>query len=134
MNTWDTLREGLQYGGKTGQWSWIAHRATGLATVAFIATHILDSTLLTFFPKLYQKTINLFKLPLAGLIEIGLIGAVLYHGVNGLRVAVMDFFPDLWRYHKKSNEIAQFVFAALFIPMALKMFISVLRHLGGEER
>jgi len=62
----DTLREGLQYRGESGQWPWIFHRVSGLLTVAFIVTHVLDSTLITFFPKLYQKTIKLFKNPLSG--------------------------------------------------------------------
>jgi succinate dehydrogenase / fumarate reductase cytochrome b subunit len=129
----DTLREGLEYRGKSGQWAWIFHRASGLLTVAFIIIHVLDSTLITFFPKLYQKTIKLFKLPLAGLGEIVVIGAVLYHGVNGLRVAVMDFRPEWWRYQKKANQIVQIVFAALFIPTAIKMLASILDHMGGSE-
>ena len=129
----DTLREGLQYRGESGQWPWIFHRVSGLLTVGFIVTHVLDSTLITFFPKLYQKTIKLFKNPLAGLGEIALIGAVLYHGVNGLRVAIMDMRPDLWRHQKKANEMVQVVFAILYIPIALKMLVSILRHLGRSE-
>ncbi len=129
----ETLREGLQYRGESGQWPWIFHRISGLLTVGFIVTHVLDSTFITFFPKLYQKTIKLFKNPLAGLGEIAVIGAVLYHGVNGLRVAIMDMRPDLWRHQKKANEIVQIVFAALYIPIALKMLASILSHLGRSE-
>lgn len=129
----DTLREGLQYRGRSGQWAWIFHRTSGLLTVVFIVTHVLDSTLITFFPKLYEKTIRLFKHPLAALGEIVLIGAVLYHAVNGLRVAVMDLKPEWWRHQEKANQIVQVAFAALFIPMALRMLSSILDHLGGSE-
>ena len=129
----DTLREGLQYRGKSGQWSWVFHRISGLLTVGFIVTHVLDSTLITFFPKLYQKTINLFKLPLAALGEIAVIGAVLYHGVNGLRIAILDFKPEWWQYQKKANQIVQIVFAVLFIPTALKMLLNILDHMGRSE-
>lgn len=129
----DTLREGLQYRGKSGQWAWIFHRLSGLLTVGFVVTHVLDSTLITFFPKLYQKTIKLFKLPLAGLGEIVVIGAVLYHSVNGLRVAIMDLKPEWWRYQKKANQLVQAIFAALYIPFALKMLIDIFDHLGRSE-
>ena len=129
----DTLREGLQYRGESGQWPWIFHRVSGLLTVAFIVTHVLDSTFITFFPRLYQKTVKLFKHPLAGLGEIAVIGAVIYHGVNGLRVAIMDMRPELWRHQEKANETVQIVFAALYIPIALKMLGSILDHLGRSE-
>lgn len=129
----ERLIEGVQYRGEGGQWAWVFHRLGGLLTVVFIITHVLDSTLITFFPRLYQKTIKLFKLPLAGLGEIFLIGAVLYHAVNGLRVAVMDFRPELWRYQKKANQIVQVVFAMLFFPLALKMLAGILKHAGGER-
>jgi succinate dehydrogenase / fumarate reductase cytochrome b subunit len=129
----DTLRDGLEYQGKSGQWSWIFHRVSGLLTVAFVVTHVLDSTLVTFFPRLYKKTVKLFQHPLAGIGEIGLIGAVLYHAVNGLKVAVLDMKPEWWRQQKKANQIVQLVFGLLFIPMAVKMLVSVLAHLGEDE-
>ena len=110
------------------------HRVSGVLTVAFIITHVVDSTLVTFFPRLYQKTIRLFKHPLAGLGEIGLIGAVLYHGVNGLRIVVLDSRPEWWRHQKKANQIVGLVFAALFVPLASRMMISILRHAGKDER
>ncbi|MBN1318487.1 MAG: succinate dehydrogenase, cytochrome b556 subunit [Anaerolineales bacterium] len=128
----DTLVEVLQYKGKSGQWAWIFHRFSGLLTVVFVVTHVLDSTLITFFPKLYKKTIELFKHPLAGLGEIVLIGAVLYHAVNGLKVAVLDFRPQLWRRQKEANQIVQVVFALLFIPIAVRMLAGTLKHLGGD--
>ncbi len=129
----DTLREGLQYRGKGGQWAWIFHRLSGLLTVGFVVTHVLDSTLITFFPKLYQKTIKLFKHPLAGLGEIVVIGAVLYHSVNGLRVAIMDLKPEWWRHQKQANQLVQVVFVALYIPFALKILFSIFDHLGRSE-
>jgi succinate dehydrogenase / fumarate reductase cytochrome b subunit len=125
--------EGLRYAGKQGQWSWVAHRVSGLLTVAFVTTHVLDSTLITFFPKLYKKTIQLFKHPLAAVIEIPLVGAVLYHAVNGLRIAVMDFRPAWWRHQRRSSQVVQVVFALLYVPMALKMGSGVLAGLRGKR-
>lgn len=129
----DTLREGVQYQGREGQWIWVLHRLSGMATVGFIITHVLDSTLITFFPRLYQKTIGLFKMPLAALGELVVVGGVLFHGVNGLRVAIMDMRPDLWKYQRQANQLVRGVFAALYLPLAFKMLSSTLRHLTGGE-
>jgi succinate dehydrogenase / fumarate reductase cytochrome b subunit len=129
----DTLRQGLVYDGRSGQWAWLLHRVSGILTVGFIVTHVLDSTLVTFFPRLYQKTIRLFKHPLAGLGEIGLIGAVLYHGINGLRIVVLDSRPEWWRHQRKANQIVGILFAALFVPLASKMLISIVRHTERGE-
>ena len=129
----DTFREGAQYKGREGQWTWVLHRLSGMATVGFIITHVLDSTLITFFPRLYQKTIKLFKMPLAALGEIVVVGGVLFHGVNGLRVAIMDMCPDLWKHQRKANQLVRGVFTALYLPLAFKMLSSTLHHLTRGE-
>lgn len=128
----DTLREGLRYDGRSGQWAWMLHRLSGLLTVGFISVHVLDSTLVTFFPKLYQKTIRLFKLPLAGLGEIGLIGAVLFHGVNGLRIVVLDGKPEWWRHQKRAIQLMTLLFGVLYLPLALRMLLGILKHTQEE--
>lgn len=134
MNSWtDTLTEGIKYRGRSGQWAWIFHRVSGLLTVLFIVAHVLDSTLITFFPKLYEKTVRIFKTPPAALGEIVVIGAVLYHAVNGLRVSVLDFRPDWWQHQKKSIQAVQVVFALLYAPVAVKMLISLLHNLGRKK-
>jgi succinate dehydrogenase / fumarate reductase, cytochrome b subunit len=134
MSSWtDTLREGLLYRGRSGQWAWVFHRVSGLLTVLFIITHVLDSTLITFFPKLYERTIKLFKAPLAALAEIVLIGAVLYHAVNGLRVTVMDYRPEWWQHQKRATQVVHGVFALLYGPIAARMLISLFRNLGRNE-
>jgi succinate dehydrogenase / fumarate reductase cytochrome b subunit len=134
MNSWtDTLREGIRYRGGSGQSAWLFHRVSGLLTVLFIVAHVVDSTLISFFPKLYEKTVRLFKTPPAALGEIIVIGAVLYHAVNGLRVTVLDYRPEWWRHQKKANQAVQAVFVILYAPVAVRMIISLLRSLGRKE-
>jgi succinate dehydrogenase / fumarate reductase cytochrome b subunit len=134
MNSWtDTLREGLQYRGRSGQWPWIFHRVSGLLTVAFIIAHVLDSTLITFFPRQYEKTVRLFKSPPAALGEIVVIGAVLYHAVNGLRVTVLDYKPEWWQHQNKATRVVQEVFVLLYVPIVVRMLIGLVRNLGRKE-
>lgn len=134
MSSWtDTLKEGLKYRGQSGQWAWIFHRVSGLLTVVFIVTHVLDSTLITFFPRLYDRTIRLFKSPPAALGEIIVIGAVLYHAVNGLRVTILDYKPEWWQHQKKATQAVRVAFALLYGPIAARMLIGLFQNLGRKD-
>jgi hypothetical protein len=45
---------GAAYKGGIGQWSWAAHRITGVGVVAFLFAHILDTFAVGFGPELYD--------------------------------------------------------------------------------
>ena len=85
-------RGGKLYRGDLGMWSWVAHRITGVLTFFFLFAHVLDTALVRVSPNAYDKVINLYKNPLVNLMELGLVGAVLYHALNGLRVMLVDFW------------------------------------------
>ena len=83
------------YRGGIGQWSWLFHRVTGVAVLLFLLVHILDTALILLGPDLYNWVIGIYRLPLFGLMEIGLFAAVLYHSLNGVRITLIDFWPVL---------------------------------------
>lgn len=123
-----TIRESLRYRGRTGHWSWIAHRISGLAILSFVVFHVWDTANVHFAPELYGYTIEVFKFPLFGLGEIGLMGAVLYHAFNGIRITVLDFKPEWWIYQRQSAIITWAVFLVLFVPIALFMANLIVVH------
>lgn len=84
-------------------------------------------------PAPVRKTIRLFKSPPAAVGEIGVIGAVLYHAVNGLRIALFDYRPEWWQHQKEAGQVVQAVFALLYIPIAVRMLASLLRDLGRNR-
>ena len=43
-------------------------------------------------PEAYDTVIATYKNPLVNLLEVGLVGAVLFHALNGLRVIAIDFW------------------------------------------
>ena len=43
-------------------------------------------------PESYDLVIDTYKNPFINLMEIGLVGAVLFHGLNGLRIMAVDFW------------------------------------------
>ena len=109
------------YRGGIGQWSWALHRITGVAVLLFLFTHILDTALIILGPDLYNRIIVLYRLPLFGVMEIGLFAAVLYHALNGLRVILFDFAPGTIRYHKQMFYVQMAIFVVIFLPVAAIM-------------
>lgn len=106
------------YRGGIGQWSWVAHRVTGVAVLLFLFTHILDTALIMLGPVWYNKIIVLYRLPIFGVMEIGLFSAVLYHALNGVRVILVDFWIPSVKYHRQMFLIQMVIFALIFLPVA----------------
>lgn len=98
-----TIEGSLRYRGKEGQLAYLGHRISGLGTLLFLSFHILDTSVVYFFPDLYQHAINLYRSSAVMLLEMLLVVAVIAHGVNGLRLALLDFYPNLWDGAQKKN-------------------------------
>jgi succinate dehydrogenase / fumarate reductase cytochrome b subunit len=88
------------YRGQSGQWSWLLHRVTGLAVLLFLLIHIVDITLIGFGPKVYNDSLQVFGNPVVRVISLALIGAVLYHAFNGIRIIVIDFWPGAYKFQR----------------------------------
>ena len=123
-----TLREIMRYRGKWGQWSWVAHRISGLAVLLFLIIHVWDTANATFWPEAYSYTVEVFKWFPFSVGEIALMAAVLYHAINGIRVTILDFKPAWWKYQEQSAIIAWILFAVAFLPIGIMMFSNTLGH------
>lgn len=116
--------KGPVYRGGIGQWSWAAHRITGVGVVAFLFGHIVDTFAVGFGPELYNETISLYQQWWFKPFEVLLIGATLFHALNGLRIIMFDFWPGL-ALRQKSFALAELVlFMAGFAPAAFFMLRS----------
>ncbi|MEM5774579.1 MAG: hypothetical protein AAGU05_06215 [Anaerolineaceae bacterium] len=132
------LRGYVAYRGREGQLGFLLHRITGLGTLLFLSIHILDTALVYFAPHLYDEVMGFYRTALFGFGEIFLVFAVIYHGVNGLRLAVFDLLaPRLWNIPFQRNSVRFTLTLALiiWIPAMLIMLRSIFIHnfglLGG---
>ena len=114
---------GTLYRGREGMWSWVAHRITGVLIFFFLLVHVLDTALVRVSPEAYNAVIETYKNPVVGLGELGLVGAILFHAFNGLRVMLVDFWARGTRYHRQMLWGVGVIWVALFVPFAI-------RHLG----
>lgn len=123
-----------RYAGREGQLSFILHRLTGLGTLLFLTIHILDTSTVYFFPSLYDHAIAIYRSTPFMIGEIALVFSVIYHGVNGIRIAIFDlFFPGQWTQSiQKPAAIWTLVVAIiLWLPAAFIMGRSLLVHNFG---
>ena len=110
-----------RYKGGGGMWSWILHRGTGLMVLGFLFLHILDTSLIGFGKHHYDTFVNIYKTAWFRPLEVLLIGAVIYHSMNGLRVILIDFWDRGVRYERQLSTAVNVVSLVMFIPSAFVM-------------
>jgi succinate dehydrogenase / fumarate reductase, cytochrome b subunit len=116
--------KGTLYRGREGMWSWVAHRVTGVLIFFFLFAHVLDTALVRVSPETYNEVIETYKNPIVALLEVGLVGAVLFHAFNGIRVMLVDFWSKGVRYQKQMMYVVLALFVILMAPASFFM----LRH------
>ena len=119
---------GRLYRGREGQWSWIAHRVTGVAIILFLFAHIVDTALVGWGPNAYNRVINVYKNPIVGLLELGLVAAVIYHALNGLRIMAIDFWPKLVDRNRQLIYATMTIYLAGMAPIAVIMIRHILKE------
>ena len=87
------------YRGDPGMWSWVRTGSPG-ATFFFLFAHVLDTALVRVTPEAYNEVIETYKNPLVDLMEVGLVAAVLYHALNGIRIMLVDFWAKGPQYQR----------------------------------
>lgn len=118
----------MRYRGAVGQWSWVLHRITGLGVLFFLILHVIDTSWAVFYPELYEKALSAYQSPLFTLGEFGLVACVVYHAYNGLRIAILDYRPELWKYQQRAMVIVLGLTVITLVPTFLLMFGHVLKH------
>jgi len=89
-----------RYKGKSGQWAFLGHRITGFLVFLFLLLHIVDVSLLR-WPETYNQIHRLYGNVMLRLFEVGLLFALVFHSLNGLRIVAVDFFPDAVRNQRR---------------------------------
>jgi succinate dehydrogenase cytochrome b556 subunit len=117
-----TVQGALRYRGGEHQLSYIGHRISGLGVLFFLALHILDTATVYFIPSLYRHAIELYRTTAMMIGEMVLVVAVISHGVNGIRIALSDFFPDWWQ-EKQQRRGFWFVAAITVLLAAPAVFM-----------
>ena len=85
----------------TGSLAYVLHRVTGLGLLVFIFFHIISITKANHTPEAYDLMIARMQSPDFKLGELFLFAALLFHGLNGMRILKVDFSATRTTTHKK---------------------------------
>lgn len=93
------LANGYRY--FTGSLAYVLHRVSGLALIFFLFFHILSITKSQATPEAYDLMIRRMQEPDFKIGEILLYAGLLYHGLNGIRIVLVDFAWTRTTHHKR---------------------------------
>ena len=110
--------EALIYSGGPGQYAWVLHRASGIGVLFFLLVHIIDISLIGLGRDLYDASVAFYAQPALIPMEIMLVGAVVYHALNGIRVMSIDFTKEGYRREKTSFAVVLILTILLTLPSA----------------
>ncbi|WP_432545531.1 succinate dehydrogenase, cytochrome b556 subunit [Kineococcus sp. SYSU DK004] len=119
---------GTLYRGREGMWSWVMHRISGVLIFFFLFVHVLDTATVRISPEVYDAVIAQYKNPVMGIGELGLVGAVVFHALNGIRIMLVDFWSKGTVHHRKMFWGVVGLWFALMVPFAVRH----LMHVFGE--
>jgi succinate dehydrogenase / fumarate reductase cytochrome b subunit len=118
--------QGLRYHGGIPMVAWMLHRISGIGMLAFVGLHVTSSFLTQQFGSNVGVGFNTIYESWA--FQILIIFFVLFHVLNGLRIAVLDIWPQFLTYEREALWLQLFVFAPVYV---LAVFFLVQHGLSG---
>ena len=106
-------------------WSWVAHRITGVTIFFFLFAHVIDTAMVRVSPEAYNTAVETYKTPVVGVMEVGLVAAILFHALNGIRIVLVDFWGNGPRYQRQLTYGVIGVFVVLFVPFVWRHLTNV---------
>lgn len=79
------------YKGREGQWAFMLHRLSGLAILFYLLLHVFSIGSMIFGEAFYMRIHTTYDLWFFRVGLVAVVGAVVYHAFNGLRIIMMDF-------------------------------------------
>ena len=104
----------MSYKKHTGSWAWILHRLTGLGLTLYLYVHIVALTGLLRGEATFNEEMAFFRTPVFLFFEWALGALVMFHALNGVRIALIDLGNGA-RYHK---QVLAFVYVLGIIMVA----------------
>jgi succinate dehydrogenase / fumarate reductase cytochrome b subunit len=111
------------YNGDIGQYAWALHRLTGIGVLFFLLVHIIDIMLIGLGQEIYDESVEFYANPFLVPMEVALVGAVVYHTLNGLRIAAIDFTEGGTRRQRQMFWAVLAGAVVLTIPSAIVILL-----------
>lgn len=89
----------------------------------FLLVHVGDTALVRLGPAYYDAVVATYRNAAFRALEIVLMGAVLFHSFNGLRIVVIDLWPGWLPFNRALVNAAYLLTAACWLPAAYFMAV-----------
>jgi succinate dehydrogenase / fumarate reductase cytochrome b subunit len=117
---------GFRYRGGNPMWAWMLHRITGVGIVVFVSLHIFASFFMQQTGSQLATVVN--AVYESWIFQIFIVFFIIYHALNGLRIAILDLRPELMVYQKQALWVQLFIFAPVY---GLTVLVIISRALAG---
>ncbi len=117
---------GIRYRGGTPMLSWALHRISGLAIILFVGTHVLSGFFQHLLGSSLGTSINIIYESLY--FQIFIYFVVIFHATNGLRIIILDIWPQLLEYQREATYLQWLIFLPVY---GLSVFVMIQRLLKG---
>lgn len=104
----------MRYKLHPGYIAWILHRVTGLGLALYLLMHVWVIHHISRGRQQFDAVMAVVQSPLFHLLEVALLGAVVYHIVNGVRVILIDYGNAA-----EPKQIATWVWGVLIVSAVL---------------
>lgn len=80
----------IAYQSGVGMWAFLLHRITGLSLIFYLLLHIVVISTSIQGPKAFNQLLAVLTSRPFIIADLGLLAAVLFHGLNGVRIILFD--------------------------------------------
>jgi len=116
----------ISYRGGPGHFAFVMHRISGIGTLLFLSMHIILESTVRFAPHLYDQLNAGLRSPIGLAAETFMAFLVIFHSVNGFRIAYADLFkPSAWDHPagQYSARVTWVIAIILWIPAGTIMIL-----------
>jgi succinate dehydrogenase / fumarate reductase cytochrome b subunit len=90
----------MMYRWHAGYVAWLLNRLTGILITFYLVMHVWVIHHLAHGPESYTRVMDFLSSRFFTFMELGIIGVVVYHLMNGIRICIVDFWGGVW-HHKR---------------------------------
>lgn len=103
-----------------GMWAWALHRISGIIIALYSLAHITVLSSVLLGTGSFDSVMELLSRPFALWLELGLLAAIIVHGLNGIRLILFDL-GIATKYQKEIFVFNMVVGAFIFIVVFFKV-------------
>lgn len=112
----------------SGMLAWWIQRVTGLLLLVYLFLHVRTIHKLSQGPAAFDEALAFFRHPLFKMLEIALLGAVILHALNGVRITLIDLGVAHDKQRRLFWTLSVGAGVVLFLAGAIPLFLfSVLK-------